>query len=200
MRPDSAIRLASATVLVGAVATSGFYRARAERLGGRLPTSIEGRPAASLRVAIGLVVVAAIVAPIVAPSWAGIITVPLPPGVRLLGLGLAIAAWPFLWWTLATIGTGISPSVSTRADATLVTSGPYGLVRHPLYSGGFLAFLGLGLSLQSIPLLIGVAILLWWLPQRVRREEANLTTSYGDGYRAYCHRTGRFLPRLRAGS
>ena len=76
------------------------------------------------------------------------------------------------------------------------TRGLYRLVRHPLYTGGFVALLGLGLALASIPLLAAIPILIWWLPRRVDTEEQNLIASHGDGYRDYQRRTGRFVPRF----
>lgn len=193
---DAFFRWAGAVLLTGMVLTSGFYRARAERIGGRLPAEPEGLPAIPLRVASGLLVLAALILPIISPRAADVVSVRLPEGVRLAGLALTTLAWPFLWWVLASIGTSISQSVSTRANATLVTHGPYRWVRHPLYTGGFLAFLGLGLALESGPLLAGLILLIWWLPRRASREEANLVASYGDAYRAYQQRTGRFIPRL----
>lgn len=197
MTDDSFFRWASGGLLAGAIFTSGFYRARADRLGGKLPAKPEGLPATPIRVAIGLLVWGALLLPIVAPSVVRWMTVELPRGVRFLGLALTAGAWPILWWTLATIGTNISQSISTRANASLITHGPYRFVRHPLYSAGFLALLGLGLSLQSIPLLVGVVALVAWLPRRASREEDNLTASYGDSYREYAKRTGRFIPRFR---
>ncbi|MFN0179207.1 MAG: methyltransferase family protein [Gemmatimonadales bacterium] len=196
MANDGWIRVGSGALLLALIVTSGFYRARAERKGGLLPARPDGLPATSVRVAIGIAVWAALLLPILAPSTVGWISAPLPSVLRLAGLGLLGGAGLLLWWTLASIGDNISPSTSTRAGARLVTEGPYRFVRHPLYTGGFLAMLGIGLANQSIPLLAAVPILLWWLPRRVRDEERNLTASYGDAYRAYQTRTGRFLPRL----
>jgi protein-S-isoprenylcysteine O-methyltransferase Ste14 len=199
MANDGWIRLGSGALLLALIVTSGFYRARAERRGGPLPARPDGLPATWGRVAIGIAAWAALLLPILAPSTVGWISVPLPAGLRLIGLGLLGGAGLVLWWTLASIGDSISPSTSTRAGARLVTEGPYRFVRHPLYTGGFLATLGIGLANQSIPLLAALPILLWWLPRRVHGEEQNLTASYGEAYRAYQARTGRFLPRLAPG-
>ncbi len=196
MANDDFFRWAGTAILVGTVVTSGFYRARADRAGGKLPAKPEGLPATSIRVAIGFLVLAALLLPIVAPSAARWITVRLPFEVRLVGLGLAAAAWPLLWWTLASIGTNISPSISTRDRASLVTHGPYRFVRHPLYTGGFLALLGAGLCLQSVPLLLSLPFLIGWLPRRASQEEANLTAAHGEAYREYAGRTGRFIPQV----
>lgn len=199
MADDRWIRLGSGALLLALIVTSGVYRGRAERRGGALPAKPDGLPATSIRVAIGIAVLSALLLPILAPSTVAWMSVPLPAGLRLVGLGLLGAAGVVLWWTLASIGDNISPSTSTRAGARLVTEGPYRFVRHPLYSAGFLAVLGIGLANESTPLLAGVAMLLWWLPRRVHGEEQNLVASYGDDYRVYQTRTGRFLPRLSLG-
>jgi protein-S-isoprenylcysteine O-methyltransferase Ste14 len=196
MTEDTFFRWAAGLVLTGTVVTSGVYRARADRLGGTLPRKPEGLPSVMLR----LLMLSAVLLPILAPSAVRWLSIDLPTWARAIGLGLSILAWPILWWTLASIGTNISQSISTRADATLVTHGPYRLVRHPLYSAGFLAVLGMALSVQSIPLMVAVLLLVGWIPRRAEREEANLTASFGDAYRAYREQTGRFIPRLIAGA
>lgn len=195
---DGFIRWTSGAILLTAIITSGFYRARAHRQGGALPARADGLPTVRLRLLSGLVVWAAVLLPIAAPAVVPWIVVPLPNAIRLAGLALAVAAWLVLWWTLASLGNNISPSTSTRAGATLVRHGPYRLVRHPLYSGGFMACLGLGLATESIPLLVAVVGLLWWVPRRVRNEEANLVASYGDRYRDYQANTPPLVPRFKA--
>lgn len=193
---DGVIRWTSGAILLAALVTSGTYRARAHRRGGALPARPDGLPTVGLRLVAAVVVSAGVLLPTVAPGVLPWILVPLPNAFRLAGLALAVAAWLVLWWTLASLGNNISPSTSTRAGATLVRHGPYRLVRHPLYSGGFMACLGLGLATESIPLLVSVVGLLWWVPRRVRNEEANLIASYGDQYRDYQASTPPFVPRF----
>ncbi|RIL12128.1 isoprenylcysteine carboxylmethyltransferase family protein, partial [bacterium] len=83
----------------------------------------------------------------------------------------------------------------TRRHHTLVTTGPYRWVRHPLYSVGVLFMLGLSTLLGSwlIPVLAIPAMA--GLMLRTPAEEAGLVARFGDGYRAYMARTGRYLPR-----
>ncbi len=84
-------------------------------------------------------------------------------------------------------------------DHELVTSGPYRYVRHPVY-GSFTAIAaGVSLVFRSY-LLVAVAAVwvvatAWWAPA----EEELLASpeGFGDAYRRYAERTGRFLPRLR---
>ena len=94
--------------------------------------------------------------------------------VSILGLLLAL-------WSMVTLGRsfGIAP-----ADRGLVTTGPYGLVRHPLYAGELLSVLGaLGASLTLRNGVI-VALLLFSLMGRIQAEEQILS-----GYQDYQART-----------
>lgn len=197
MTDDGFFRAASGVLLLSAIGVSGFYRSRAARQGGKLPDRPDGVVPPAIRLTLVLVIVALVVAPWVSPRFASMLTVDLPNWARWLGLGLTTAAWPAIWWTVATIGNNISETASPRQGAGLVVRGPYRLVQHPLYSIGFVALLGIGLMLGSLVLLAGVAGLLWWLPRRVAVEEQNLAIAFGDAHQAYRRRTGRFVPRLR---
>ena len=84
-----------------------------------------------------------------------------------------------------------------KLDHQLIQTGPYALIRHPIYSGIMLALLGTALYLGQYRALLGLALFvagLWW---KARREEALLVTQFGDDYQRHRRRTGMFLPRLR---
>ena len=95
------------------------------------------------------------------------------------------------------MGRNLTDTVVTRKEHTLITSGPYRWVRHPFY--GSAAFIVLAASLLSaswLVLLCGAAVLTL-LVLRTKTEEQKLIDRFGDEYRDYCDRTGRFFPRLR---
>ena len=85
----------------------------------------------------------------------------------------------------------------------LETSGLYGSVRHPGYLGACLASLGGVLAFGGglgLPLVAAMCLLLW---NRAAREESLLERHFGDRYRDYRARTGRFVPirmRIRSGT
>ena len=84
----------------------------------------------------------------------------------------------------------------TREHATLVTSGPYRWVRHPFYLGAAGAMLANSLAMANGFVAATGALALALIAARTRKEEENLILRFGDTYRDYMRRTGRFLPRL----
>jgi protein-S-isoprenylcysteine O-methyltransferase Ste14 len=115
-----------------------------------------------------------------------------------LGLGLWTVGMIVLVGAARVLGRYLSVDGVTE-DHELVTTGPYRYVRHPVYGSFTAVAAGLGLVFRSY-LVAGVAAVwlaaaVWW----VRAEEALLSSpeGFGDAYRTYSERTGRFLPRLR---
>jgi protein-S-isoprenylcysteine O-methyltransferase Ste14 len=118
-------------------------------------------------------------------------------GVRVaLGLALAAAGLALRIAAMSQLGTRFDPTVAIQQEHALETRGLYARVRHPGYSGAWLAALGGALVFDSalglpLVLLMGVA-----LAARVRREERALEAHFGDDWRAYRARTGAFAPRF----
>src|SRR3954454_2959492 len=127
-------------------------------------------------------------------AWA---SVALPTWLRWIGAFLGLfAVPPLLFWTFQSLGRNLTDTVVTRREHTLVTHGPYRWVRHPFYV--VVSLWGLSLSLLTanwLLALLGVAAVTM-LVTRTRVEEAKLAERFGDEYRTYARRTGRFFPRL----
>ena len=110
-------------------------------------------------------------------------------GWALVALGLAIA----LASARAMRGS-FTPWPAPRPDGKLHTSGPFRLVRHPVYSGLLVAGLGVVLVRPGLLQLAMLAAFTALLARKARLEEQLLRERF-DGYRAYAARTGMFLPR-----
>jgi len=126
-------------------------------------------------------------------AWA---SVPLPVWMRWVGVGLGIVAGSLLTWTFRSLGTNLTDTVVTKKDHTLVTTGPYGWVRHPFYTSVALAVLANSLAAANWFLFLTGALVFTLLVIRTRKEEENLIARFGDEYGNYRKRTGRFVPRI----
>jgi protein-S-isoprenylcysteine O-methyltransferase Ste14 len=104
----------------------------------------------------------------------------------LLGIGLAVAARAYL-------GGNWGAARSNRENLELVTTGPYALVRHPLYSGLLFAIVGSAIG-QSLVWLLPLIVYGPLFVRGARREERLLIEQFPDRYRAYMKRTKMLLP------
>ncbi len=145
--------------------------------------------------AAGLVLWLAVIAYIVDPAWMAWSSAPLPSWLRWLGAGIHAASIGLLTWTLRSLGTNLTDTVVTRRDHTLVTHGPYRWVRHPFYGCVALVILASALVAANWFLLLAGVVALGLIALRTRIEEDHLVARFGDAYREYMKRTGRFVPR-----
>ena len=114
---------------------------------------------------------------------------------RAVGLGLMLGGLFLRWAAVLALGRHFSLFVATSPSQSLVTSGPYRIVRHPAYSGVLVTSAGLGLvygSWLASAFLAGAAWALF--SYRIRVEEAVLVAHFGPTYVAYRARTWRLIP------
>lgn len=100
---------------------------------------------------------------------------------------------------LVMLGVGIRTWARGHLDRKnrLTQTGPYRLVRHPLYIGSFLIGFGVSAMLGTwvLPVLFTVTYLVMYLPKGIR-EDRYLLSRYGEEYREYAARVGAIFPRL----
>ncbi len=121
-------------------------------------------------------------------SWSGTYAVvALAVGGGLFALGLGLLAWAGL-----RLGASLTPFPAPRTDQTVKTTGPYALVRHPMYGGGILIALGWSIIFATVLGLALTLVLAVFLDLKARREEAWLSERL-EGYTAYRERTPRKL-------
>ena len=101
-------------------------------------------------------------------------------------------------WTFLSLGRNLTDTVVTRQKHTLVVQGPYSWIRHPLYDSAALLTVAVSLITANWFLYVICVVIFCLLVIRTRTEEENLVVRFGDSYRTYMERTGRFLPRLGA--
>jgi protein-S-isoprenylcysteine O-methyltransferase Ste14 len=118
--------------------------------------------------------------------------IPFAEAFQILGLAFLSIALPTLTW--AAYLTGKYVFSKAPEERTLLTSGPYRLVRHPLYVSFALVGAGFVLLAQNYLMLPVLILFFKW---SWRQEEAELERVYGERYTEYRARTGAFLPRIR---
>jgi len=112
-----------------------------------------------------------------------------------LGAFLTIGGTLFRQWAIRTLGQYFTRSVRVSADQTVVQDGPYRWVRHPSYTGGMLAAIGVGLALgNAVSLGCLLAAVVFGFGYRIHVEEKALVDALGEPYRAYRARTKRLIP------
>jgi protein-S-isoprenylcysteine O-methyltransferase Ste14 len=122
---------------------------------------------------------------------------PYTPAQTYAGIAVFLVALWLFYRTHRDLGHNWSVSLDLRERHTLVTSGIYATVRHPMYAGFFLMALAQLLLLPNWIAgpsgLVGFGLLSFG---RVHREEAMMISAFGDEYRAYMQRTARVVPWL----
>lgn len=121
---------------------------------------------------------------------------PIPDLVRWTGVGAFALSIAWLIWMFVSLGRNLTDTVVTRRNAHFVDRGPYRYVRNPMYSGILMVGISLGLALGTWLLPLAAAIMFAVLARRTRIEEAYLIARFGDQYRGYMARVGRFFPHL----
>lgn len=194
---DTIFRILAAIIFVIGAAISTYFRRKADRAD-REKVSLKEEGlfiTLGLRV-FGLALWLGILTYLINPAWVSFARLDLPEGARWVGVAMGVLADLLAYWVFSNLGNNVSPTVVTRSAHRLVTSGPYRWVRHPLYSMGMVSYLGFALIAEN-GLLAALAVLVFaLLVVRLPKEEARLLERFGQEYRAYMQRTGKFLPRL----
>ena len=115
-------------------------------------------------------------------------------GLLLWGLGGGLAIW-----SARVLGRYMVVEIGVQKDHELITAGPYARIRHPTYVAVMCMLGGLALLFLSTVLAAFFVLGAFLANYRARKEERLLASEagFGDAYRVYMARTGRFLPRLR---
>jgi len=116
--------------------------------------------------------------------------------LQFAGLAVLLAGLAFSVWARLHLGTNWSVSVTLKEDHELVRSGPYGLVRHPIYTGCLLALAGgvlIGMQWRGV---LGLLLIFASLAYKVRVEESWLTGHFGRAYSQYRRDVAALIPGL----
>ena len=194
MPSENPFRIALVIVFASTMAVAIYYRLQAASSGEKISHQEEGYLFAVILRLAGLGLWLSTLAYLISPSYVHWASVPLPPWLRWSGAATGLCCSLLMYWTLSSLGKNLTDTVVTRANATLVTHGPYHWVRHPFYFTA--AMLMLSATLLTANGLIGLfsLLVLTLLAIRTPKEEQMLIERFGQQYRDYMAKTGRFIP------
>ena len=196
---ENIFRILAAFILFTSIGISSYFRHKADKdTGEKISRKVEGSVLMTVIKVGGLVLWLSPLVYLINPAWMAWSKIGLPDWVRWLGVLIGVLCTFGVYWLFSSIGSGITPTSGTRKEHQLVTSGPYHWVRHPLYTVGSSMFISFGMMadnwfIATLGVLAFIAMAI-----RTPKEEANLIEKFGDEYREYMKRTGRFLPRLKS--
>ncbi|MCI0456640.1 MAG: isoprenylcysteine carboxylmethyltransferase family protein [Gemmataceae bacterium] len=116
--------------------------------------------------------------------------------VRVAGVVVALGGTVLLVWASALLGRFLVHEAAVREDHTLVVSGPYEFVRHPVYTGYLALLLGTGVASLNVCLLLLWPVSLLGIRIQAASEEQLLAVRFGQDYQRYVGRIGRLVPRF----
>jgi protein-S-isoprenylcysteine O-methyltransferase Ste14 len=174
-------------------------RLAARRHGGAInQISHEVRGLLFLRAALGIVFYAALAAWMFWPRSSNWMYLPIPMMLRWTAAGLLLPTLGFFAASFHALGANYRGGVGLYAAHSLVTTGPYHYIRHPIYVA-FIAIMGLVLLLSAnwVLGLSGLLLVASIAVVRIPVEERQLHEHFGTAWEAYCTRTGSIFPRIR---
>jgi protein-S-isoprenylcysteine O-methyltransferase Ste14 len=119
---------------------------------------------------------------------------PSGPGRFWCGAAVTVAGLLFSIWARRYLGMNWSQAVTLKEDHELITSGPYALVRHPIYTGLLIAFAGSAIARGEWRGLLAVALVFVALWRKLKLEERWMRSHFGEAYETYSRRVSALLP------
>jgi protein-S-isoprenylcysteine O-methyltransferase Ste14 len=113
-----------------------------------------------------------------------------------LGAAVTVAGLLFAVWAREHLGRNWSRSVTIKKGHELITTGPYAMVRHPIYTGILIGFLGMAITISQVRGFIVVVLifLAFWI--KLSMEEQWMRSQFGEAYASYARQTAALVPYL----
>jgi len=123
----------------------------------------------------------------------------LPRGDFGFWLGAAVTAGGLLFsvWARHHLGKNWSRAVTIKEDHELISTGPYAFVRHPIYTGLLLAFVGSAIARGELRGPLAVALVFVALWRKLRLEEKWMREHFGETYEAYSRHVAALVPYIK---
>ena len=194
---ENIFRILAALILFTGMGISIYSRHKADRDSGeKLSRNADGTPMMLFIRIFGLVLWLSPLVYLINPAWMAWAKLGFPEWVRWFSVGLGLLCVAGIYWLFSSIGSGITPVSATRKEHKLSTDGIYKYIRHPLYTIGSSFIVSFGMMADSWFIAVLGVLTFILMAVRTPKEEANLIEKFGDEYREYMKRTGRFLPKI----
>ena len=122
--------------------------------------------------------------------------VPYQPGFPVIGAVLTAAGLGFAVWARVHLAGNWSGTVTLKQDHELVRSGPYALVRHPIYTGILLAMIGTVVANDRWSAVLALLLMAAAFLYKIAIEERFMAEAFGPAYADYRRATARLVPYL----
>lgn len=113
-----------------------------------------------------------------------------------IGAAITVGGLLFAVWARHHLASNWSSAVTIKEEHELITSGPYGVVRHPIYTGILTGFLGTAIALSQVRGLVGFLLIFVVLWAKLRKEEDWMRSQFGETYAGYARQTAALVPYL----
>ena len=127
-------------------------------------------------------------------GWLSLRILPLSFVTYWIGIAVLVAGLAFTVAARRHLGGNWSGTVTVKQDHELIRTGPYALVRHPIYTGILLGFIGSAISLGEVRGVVAVALVIVAFLIKIRLEERWMTERFGDAYRRYRAEAKALIP------
>lgn len=121
---------------------------------------------------------------------------PVSPLLTPLGLAIEIAGIAFAIWSRRHLGVNWSGEVRLACGHQLVRTGPYAHIRHPIYTGVLLMYLGVALVSGEIHALIALAVIVLAYLRKISLEDKLLAENFGSDWDAWRRETWALAPPI----
>jgi protein-S-isoprenylcysteine O-methyltransferase Ste14 len=112
------------------------------------------------------------------------------------GVALTVAGHAFSVWARIHLGKYWSGTVALKVDHKIIDTGPYALVRHPIYTGLLTSALGSAIAAGTKEAFVGLFIMIAGYIVKWKREEKIMLSEFGAAYADYMKRTKVIVPFL----
>jgi protein-S-isoprenylcysteine O-methyltransferase Ste14 len=186
MRSPFTIIAYGSWLAIGLVWLRGYFTTKKTAALPRLALQIPASALLMVGIALLFLPPSRALSPQITPSGASVGVIGL--ALDLVGVGVAI-------WARLTLGTNWAGMVMTiKQDHELVQSGPYAIVRHPIYAGFLLAMAGTALTIGTLASYLGLLLGFVALMIRVSIEENLMRAQFREAHEAYRRHTSKLIP------